>query len=206
MSQAQGEAYTPQVAILGEDAYARIGVATLIREIDPKVAVKASLSNYRALEIFLNQYSVDIIILVSSYENEIGLKCLKVMHQIERDYPSIQLLVYSRQATSFLLRAQSTGGLQYVGESISDWRKRLHSLLMTNNNATQKEVKKSGRDSFILNHEEWLVINDIYDGKSLASIAHCRGIHYRKVSALKMSAVRKLGLRTKNDLLVFLAN
>jgi DNA-binding NarL/FixJ family response regulator len=203
--QTQGEATDPRVAIIGEDSYARAGIVTLIREINPRVAVKASLNNYRALEILLGQYPVDIIILVSGYECDIGLSCLRVMHQIAYDYPSIQLLVYSRRATSFLLRAQSTGWLQCIGEPFPDWRKHLKVFLMPDG-ATKKEVVSARKGNFILNRDEWLVINDLFAGESLSSIARRREINYRRVSALKMSVVRKLGLRTKNDLLVFLAN
>jgi two-component system response regulator FimZ (fimbrial Z protein) len=50
------------------------------------------------------------------------------------------------------------------------------------------------------------VLKAIKAGDSLREIAEKTEISYRRVSALKNSAIRKLGLRNKTELLLFLTS
>ncbi|MCM7943789.1 LuxR C-terminal-related transcriptional regulator, partial [Enterobacter asburiae] len=53
---------------------------------------------------------------------------------------------------------------------------------------------------------EWRVLKELRKGLDMRYIAETEQLSYRRVSALKSSAIRKLGLRNKTDLLVFLTS
>ncbi|MFY7344208.1 helix-turn-helix domain-containing protein, partial [Enterobacter cloacae complex sp. IR5434] len=50
------------------------------------------------------------------------------------------------------------------------------------------------------------VLKELRNGLDIRYIAELEKLSYRRVSALKSSAIRKLGLRNKTDLLVFLTS
>ncbi|KJN97416.1 helix-turn-helix domain-containing protein, partial [Enterobacter hormaechei] len=50
------------------------------------------------------------------------------------------------------------------------------------------------------------VLKELRNGLDIRYIAELEKLSYRRVSAIKSSAIRKLGLRNKTDLLVFLTS
>lgn len=60
--------------------------------------------------------------------------------------------------------------------------------------------------SLSLTPDEWRVLKELRNGVDMRYIAEIEKISYRRVSALKNSAIKKPGLRNKTDLLVFLTS
>ena len=107
----------------------------------------------------------------------------------------------SDDVNSLFLAAGNIDAFFSLREPIASWRKNITRLI---NDDYQQPMPES--TAFTLTQPEWNVLRELKKGSALSHIAEKEQLSYRRASALKNSAMKKLGLRNKNHLLVFLAS
>lgn len=188
------------VALMGGDSYARHGITTLLHSIAQDIHIVVSAGDYQQLDDALKKNSVDIILLSGVENNRPGFDCLEYIKKIRLQYPQVLICMYSVSSGSLLWVRGDIDTYISLQLPIYQWRSRLLRMIGTHYQRESKPVVLS------LTPGEWRVLKELKNGLDIRYIAEREKLSYRRVSALKSSAIRKLGLRNKTDLLVFLTS
>lgn len=188
------------IALIGGDHFSRQGIASLLKSIDPQMQINASVSEYTEIETILATRKVDVLLLSGAEKYLAGFDSLKYINKIRANYPRVFICMYSAPANSLLWVQGDIDAYISLQEPIYHWRT---SLLKMVDSRYQPKTKPT---ALSLTPGEWRVLKELRNGLDMRYIAEIEKLSYRRVSALKSSAIRKLGLRNKTDLLVFLTS
>lgn len=188
------------IALLGGDHFARQGITALLKNIAPHTQIKASGDDYAEIETTLEATPLDVIFLSGTDKYHAGYDCLKYIRRMRVLFPGVLICMYSAPANSWLWIRGDIDAYISLQEPLYYWRAAL--LKMVDNR--YRPVKKP--TALSLTPGEWRVLKELRKGLDMRYIAETEQLSYRRVSALKSSAIRKLGLRNKTDLLVFLTS
>lgn len=190
------------VAIMGADNFARSGISNLIQEISPSIHIKASVREQKVLDLFLSQTAVDILFLSEYKTGPQGYDCISYVQKLKDNYPGMTICIYSACRSLYFWAEGAVADYLSMDEPIYGLRYRLKRILESRHGS----LSRLPIQRLSLTNAEWTVLKGLKNGFSMSHIAHNEEIPYRRVSALKTSAIRKLGLRNKTDLLVFLTS
>ncbi|MFL4366678.1 helix-turn-helix transcriptional regulator [Enterobacter asburiae] len=188
------------IALLGGDHFARQGISALLKNIAPAMQITASNDNYAEIETILAAAPVDVIFLSGTEKYHAGYDCLKYIRKMKSLYPSVLICMYSAPANSWLWIRGEIDAYISLQEPLYHWRTSVLKLVDNRYRPKNKPTALS------LTPGEWRVLKELRKGLDMRYIAETEQLSYRRVSALKSSAIRKLGLRNKTDLLVFLTS
>ncbi|WP_152082739.1 LuxR C-terminal-related transcriptional regulator [Enterobacter oligotrophicus] len=188
------------IALMGGDHYARHGITTLLRSVNPDSQIKISVGDYQQLDTALSSNRIDILLVSGAEKYHTGYDCLKYIKNIKANYPEVIICMYSAPANSLLWVRGDIDAYISLQDPIYQWRAKLLKMVDSRHRPKKKPAALS------LTPGEWRVLKEIRNGLDIRYIAELEKLSYRRVSALKSSAIRKLGLRNKTDLLVFLTS
>lgn len=188
------------IALMGSDHYARHGITTLLRSIDSELQIKISVGNYHQLNTELLATPVDILLMSGAEKYHTGYDCLKYIKRIKASYPDVIICMYASPANSLHWVRGDIDAYISLQDSLYRWR----ATLLKMGKSRYRPQKKP--TTLTLTPGEWRVLKELRNGLDIRYIAEREKLSYRRVSALKNSAIRKLGLRNKTDLLVFLTS
>lgn len=191
---------TLNVALMGGDSYARQGIMSLFLSFAPETNIVVSAGDYQNFENEVKRSCIDIVLLSGVESNRPGFDCLEYIKKIRMYYPDILICIYSKSSGSQLWIRGDIDGYISLQLPVYQWRWRLLRLINTRYRQESKALSLS------LTPGEWRVLKELKNGLDIRYIAEREKLSYRRVSALKSSAIRKLGLRNKTDLLVFLTS
>ncbi|WP_431624971.1 LuxR C-terminal-related transcriptional regulator [Enterobacter chuandaensis] len=188
------------VALLGGDHFSRLGIAGLLKNIIPTMQIKASSDDYSLIDTMCSETPVDVIFMSGLEKYHAGYDCLKYIKSIKARQPDALICMYSAPANSWLWIRGDIDAYISLQDPLYHWRASV--LKMVDNR--YRPIKKP--TALSLTPGEWRVLKELRKGLDMRYIAETEQLSYRRVSALKSSAIRKLGLRNKTDLLVFLTS
>lgn len=188
------------IALLGGDHFTRQGIAALLNNIAPDMQINASSNDYAELEKMLTATPVDVIFLSGTDKYHAGYDCLKYIKKMKVLYPGVLICMYSAPANSWLWIRGEIDAYISLQDPLYHWRASVLKLV----DSRYRPIKKP--TALSLTPGEWRVLKELRKGLDMRYIAETEQLSYRRVSALKSSAIRKLGLRNKTDLLVFLTS
>ena len=188
------------IALLGGDHFTRQGIAALLKNIAPDMQINASSNDYAELEKMLTATPVDVIFLSGTDKYHAGYDCLKYIKKMKVLYPGVLICMYSAPANSWLWIRGEIDAYISLQDPLYHWRASVLKLV----DSRYRPIKKP--TALSLTPGEWKVLKELRKGLDMRYIAETEQLSYRRVSALKSSAIRKLGLRNKTDLLVFLTS
>ncbi|MCX5575284.1 LuxR C-terminal-related transcriptional regulator [Enterobacter sp. E-TC7] len=188
------------IALLGGDHFARQGIAALLKNIAPAMQITASIDNYAEIETILAAKPVDVIFLSGTEKYHAGYDCLKYIRKMKVLYPGVLICMYSAPANSWLWIRGDIDAYISLQDPLYHWRASVLKMVDSRYRPTKKPTALS------LTPGEWRVLKELRKGLDMRYIAETEQLSYRRVSALKSSAIRKLELRNKTDLLVFLTS
>ncbi|NIY47843.1 LuxR C-terminal-related transcriptional regulator [Cedecea colo] len=188
-----------KVALLSRNYFARLGVEILIKQTHDRVNVAASVSNYIDLDRVLKTQAIELVILVECNQDMAGVNWFRYITALKKKYPRLRLCMCSAQATSLPLIKGYIDAYLCLDQSMMNWQLHINQLL-----ASDSRPPETSKQYLDLSEIEWMILKELKEGKKMQHIAERNHLTYRKVSALKNAAIRKLGLRNKTDLLVFL--
>ncbi len=188
------------IALMGSDLYARHGITTLLRSVIPESQIKISVGDYQQLDTELSETQIDILLMSGAEKYHTGYDCLKYIKKIKADHPDVIICMYSAPANSLQWVRGYIDAYISLQDSIYRWR----ATLLKMGDGRYRPKKRP--IALTLTPGEWRVLKEIRNGLDMRYIAEIEKLSYRRVSALKTSAIRKLGLRNKTDLLVFLTS
>lgn len=188
------------IALLGGDHFARQGIAALLKNIVPTMQITASIDNYEEIETILAAAPVDVIFLSGMEKYHAGYDCLKYIRKMKALYPDVLICMYSAPANSWLWIRGEIDAYLSLQDPLYHWRASVLKMVDSRYRPLKKPTALS------LTPGEWRVLKELRKGLDMRYIAETEQLSYRRVSALKSSAIRKLGLRNKTDLLVFLTS
>ncbi|SNY61471.1 LuxR family transcriptional regulator [Enterobacter sp. CC120223-11] len=186
------------VALSDANHFVRNAIYALLQELDAQGKISVSIRNYPLLDDALEQGDIDLVFW-SGPESGAGYGCLEYVKEARKKYPKMAICMYSQQSDVLFYVSEHIDACFSLSEPLSEWRNCIIKVI----NARVYSRKKRTAE-FLLTDMEWQVLKAIREGHSLQHIAVKTENSYRKVSALKNSATRKLGLRNKTELLVFL--
>ena len=189
------------IAIMGPDSFARQGIATLLLEMGIRIRIKASVRDYEVLQMVFDKWHIDLLLISVSAPGQPGFNCLEFVNQIKSEHPEIVVCLYSAEISPLLWLRSGIDAWFSLKDSVQVWQANLLKIIRS-----QHHCKTEIPPPLLLTQSEWGVLKAIKSGNSLSNIALKEKISYRRASALKSSAIRKLGLRNKTDLLVFLSH
>ncbi len=188
------------IALLGGDHFARQGIAALLKRIAPTMQITASIDNYAETAKILVAAPVDVIFLSETEKFHAGYDCLKYIREMKIIYPDVLICMYSAPANSWLWIRGEIDAYLSLQDPLYHWRASVLKMV----DSRYRPIKKP--TALSLTPGEWRVLKELRKGLDMRYIAETEQLSYRRVSALKSSAIRKLGLRNKTDLLVFLTS
>ena len=188
------------IALLGGDHFARQGIAALLKNITPTMQITASFDNYAEIETILAAAPVDVVFLSGTEKYHAGYDCLKYIRKMKVLSPGVLICMYSTPANSWLWIRGEIDAYLSLQDPLYHWRASVLKMV----DSRYRPIKKP--TALSLTPGEWRVLKELRKGLDMRYIAETEQLSYRRVSALKSSAIRKLGLRNKTDLLVFLTS
>lgn len=188
------------IALLGGDHFTRQGIAAVLKNSVPEMQITASSDDYSLMETLCATTPVDVIFLSGMEKYHAGFDCLKYIKNIKSRQPGVLICMYSAPANSWLWIRGDIDAYISLQEPLYHWRACLLKMVDSRYRPKKKPTALS------LTPGEWRVLKDLRKGLDMRYIAETEQLSYRRVSALKSSAIRKLGLRNKTDLLVFLTS
>lgn len=185
---------TLSIALTGGDHYTRQGISALLNNINQKVQLVITVGYYPKLESLLTAKKVDILLMaaVESFDY------LQMIIKIKARHPDILICMYSSLANSMLWVSGDVDVYISLQDPLYRWRDSFLKMVDRGYQPNKKPVVLS------LTPGEWRILKELRNGLDMRCIAEIEKLSYRRVSALKSSAIKKLGLRNKTDLLVFL--
>lgn len=198
MSEVQGPGKQVNIAFLGTNHYMWYAMQSLLQELSVQRGIQLTVNSYHFLEDVLEQKSIDLFFFAGP-ESGASYECLKYANELREKYPETTICMCSNKANSLFFARSNIDAWLSLNEPLSVWRESIRKIIGEGGGPLKKR-----KPYLLLTKFEWKVLHDIRAGHSLRSIAENNNISYRQASALKNSATRKLGLRNKTELLVFL--
>lgn len=189
------------IAIMGPDSFTRQGISALLLQPGLQVRIKASVRDYDVLQMVFDKWHINVLFIAETVTGQPGFNCLKFVNKIKYEHPDMLICMYSAEITPYLWLRGNVDAWFSLKDPLAVWRANILKLMKS-----QRRHTRDVPDSFVLTQNEWKVLKEIKSGNSLTNIAQKQKISYRQASALKSSAIRKLGLKNKTDLLVFLSH
>lgn len=187
-------------ALLGGDHFTRQGISAVLKSTISEMYIKASSDDYSLMDTMFSTTPVDVFFLSGMEKHHAGFDFLKYIKSIKERHPDVLVCVYSAPANSWLWIHGDIDAYISLQEPIYHWRTSLLKMVDSRYRPKKKPTALS------LTPGEWRVLKELRKGLDMRYIAETEQLSYRRVSALKSSAIRKLGLRNKTDLLVFLTS
>ncbi len=188
------------VALIGGDRFARGGITALLQGMYADIQITTSINDYQHLDDLLAMTPIDVIFISGLEKHHTGMDCLAYIKTIKASYPRVLIYMYSAAVNSSLWVHGDIDAYVSLQDPLYRWR---NCLLKIAENRAQPKKKSM---ALSLTPGEWRVLKKLRNGLDIRYIAEIEKLSYRRVSALKSSAIRKLGLRNKTDLLVFLTS
>lgn len=191
------------IALLDANHYVRYAIQSLMQELGTQRGMRVSVSNYHFLDEALQQKALESkaidLLFFAGPESGVTYDCLEYVKETREKYPETLICMCAKQPNSLFFASNQIDAWFSLNEPLSVWRESIIKMI-----GTRDYKHKKRKPSLSLTENEWQVLREIRAGCSLKSIANNHKMSYRQVSALKNSATRKLGLRNKAELLVFL--
>ena len=188
------------IALVGEDHYARQGIVSLLQIMGSRIRIKASVRDYQVLDMVFEKTAIDVVFISEPEKSNAGFDCLKFISNIKNAHPKMVICLYSVHTSSLLWVRGEVDAFVSLKEPLYNWHANIMKLV------DKRYRPKTKPAALSLTTIEWKVLKELKNGFDLRHIAEMEKLSYRRVSALKGSAIRKLGLRNKTDLLVFLTS
>lgn len=188
------------VAIMGRDHYARTGISALLKNTGANISIKASVCEHNVLEMVFESTRIDLVFLSEPDKSKNSFDYLKQIKKIRSWNPETIICMYAVHRNSMLWIRGDIDSYISLQEPLYIWRANILKLI------DARYMPAAVPPALTLTPAEWTVLKELRKGQNLRHIAEMEKISYRRVSALKSSAIRKLGLRNKTDLLVFLTH
>lgn len=189
------------IILMSNNHYALEGVKHLIAQSHNQINIAGSVDNYQELANVLCKRQVDMVMIIECSQITAGVDIFKYISELKIRHPKVLLSLHSSQPTSLSLLADYIDIYFSLDEPVEKWREHLLALVKT-----KMIFPDINKKQVYLSPLEWLILKEIRQGKKNQLIADTNNLSYRKVSALKNRAKRKLGLRSNTDLLLFLAS
>lgn len=186
------------IAFLGANHFMWYAMQSILQELSVQKGIQLSVNNYHLLDEVLEQKSIDLFFF-SGPESGASYDSLKYANELREKYPETIICMCSKKANSLFFARSNIDAWLSLNEPLSVWREAIQKIL-----GEGDLPFKNRKPYLLLTKHEWKVLHEIRAGHSLRSIAENNNISYRQASALKNTATRKLGLRNKTELLVFL--
>lgn len=187
------------VALIGNNYYARQGIALMLQEIAPTIRIKVSVSDHRLLDLALKKEE-KLNILFFSGSDSPRFDSIQYIKELKNSYPDLIICIYAMQTNSLSWVRGGVDSYISLQAPIYHWHTSLLKML------DPYYLPKKRPVELMLTATEWKVLKELKNGVDIRYIAEREKLSYRRVSAVKSSAIRKLGLRNKTDLLVFLTS
>ncbi|EMB2680742.1 response regulator transcription factor [Enterobacter hormaechei] len=188
------------VALMGGDHYARNGIKTLLRSIRDDLHIIIIEGGYQELDKALSSIRIDILFISGAEKYHTGYGSLKYLKKIKATHPEVIICLYSTYAHSLLWAREDIDAYISLQNTVYQWRIKLAKMVDSHYRPQKQPAALS------LTPGERRVLKKLRNGLDIRYTAELEKLSYRRVSALKSSAIRKLGLRNKTDLLVFLTS
>lgn len=188
------------IALVGGNNFSRGGIKAVLKSINRATRIYDFENDYQKFDLFLNHEKFNIVFISGTDKYHAGFDNLSYIKTVKRNYPEMQVCMYSTSANSLLWIHGDIDAYISLQDPVYLWRASLLKMIDCRYQSKRKPVALS------LTPGEWRVLKEIRNGLDLSYIAEIEKLSYRRVSALKSSAIRKLGLRNKTDLLVFLTS
>ncbi|HBI6862993.1 TPA: helix-turn-helix transcriptional regulator [Enterobacter cloacae] len=188
------------IALMGGDRYARNGITTLLRSINNDLQINIIEGGYEQLDNVLSLTRLDILFISGAEKYHTGYGSLKYLKKIKAMHPDVIICLYSTSAHSLLWVRENIDAYISLQNTVYQWRSKLAKMVDKHYRPQKQPAALS------LTPGERRVLKELRNGLDIRYIAELEKLSYRRVSALKSSAIRKLGLRNKTDLLVFLTS
>ncbi len=188
-----------KVALLSRNYFARRGIEILMNQCSARANLAASVSNYADLDRALETQEIEIVILIECNKDMAGVNWFRYITALKKNHPRLLLCMCSTQTACLPLFKGYIDAHLCLNQPIADWNAHINQYIASDNNAPTPS-----KPCVDLSEIEWMILKGIKEGKNMQCIAEGNKLSYRKVSALKNAAIKKLGLRNKTDLLVFL--
>ncbi|EKZ6372268.1 helix-turn-helix transcriptional regulator [Klebsiella aerogenes] len=191
---------TINIALIGGDYFARLGIASLLLKTNRHFKVHDFGNQYEILEKNILEMSIKVVFISGGSSYNIGFEKLRLIREIKTKKPDIIFCMYSKPACSLLWLQGDIDFYISLMDPIYYWRTFLFKIFNYDLH-TKKNIF-----SLKLTQQEWKVLCDLKNGKSINQISRNESITYNRVSSIKNSAIKKLGLRNKVELLLFLTS
>lgn len=188
------------VALIGDNHYVRQGIASFLQVMGSKLRVKASVRDYQALDVVLEKTRIDLVFISEPEKCNAGFDTLNFIKKIKINHPYMAICMYSVHTSPSLWVRGYVDVFISLKEPMYKWHANIMKLV------DSRYRLRCEPAALPLTSIEWNVLKRLRNGQDLQRIAAVEKLSYRRVSALKISATRKLGLRNKTDLLIFLTS
>ncbi|MFD1801672.1 LuxR C-terminal-related transcriptional regulator [Mixta tenebrionis] len=189
------------IAILDPNNFTRQGIAALLLELDENITIKASVRSYDVLHMVLDKWHINLLFISENIAGQPGFSCLACLKKIKKDYPDLMICLYSEEYIPSHWLRNNIDAFFSLKDAMPVWQAKAASILKD-----FRRPNKYAAPRLHLTQAEWQILYGLKSGHSLTAIAQKEKLSYHRVSALKVSATRKLGLKNKADLLVFLSH
>ncbi|WP_435927843.1 helix-turn-helix domain-containing protein [Dryocola sp. BD613] len=189
------------IVLVSCNLYALMGLESLINQCTESVKLTASVNHYTDLASLLSTQRIDIVILIHCNQAMAGMNWFRYITELKIKFPHLFLCMYSSHTTILSPVRDYSDAFFCFDESVESWQKHFSQLL-----ESAKKAPKALNKKLSLTALEWLILKEIQKGRRNQRIAEKTHLTYRKVSALKSRAKRKLGLKNNTELLLFLTN
>lgn len=161
--------------------------------------------NANELNKIILAHPIDILMFAECSCDIVGISWYDRILELQKEHPNMKIILCSSVRLSKTYRFSALiDAFLFLDEPLSNLRKDISRILKRmislSGGGVNANKKKSG-----LSGLEWKILKEVKTGACMQQISNRVNIPYRKISALKNNAMRKLGLRNHTELLIFLA-
>lgn len=201
-----------RIVIADDHPFIRLSVESALSK-SPFFRVVGSVSNSSDLVAMLDAEQCDVLITDYAMPGGAHGDGMVLIAFLTARYPELRVIVFSGVDKPFLVQALTAQGIKQIlskADKITSLAPSVHAAMARRkyysptiiNILTALEVAGAGRP---LSSKELSVIEQIMKGMTVKEIAACVGKRKQTVSAQKMRAYEKLGIRSDADLFKYAA-
>lgn len=200
-----GRSKKANVLIIEKCRYTRRGIASLISETKPDIGFITTVADFSTASEVINEIPMDAIFAHVSQGSifSFHFDSLNFTRSIKEKNSETKMLIYAEKITPLFQMHYIADEFISTNESLKTWRKKMEILFHMPH--LNWDNLNHDQGNFRITKEEWYVLISIKNGFKLKDISNAMQLSYKTVSALKIKAMRKLGLKNKNELLMFIA-
>lgn len=172
-------------------------IITISSDVNPLVIV--SIRDENELNELALAHAVDVIIFAECNHDMVGISWYHRISELRNENPKMKVILCSSVRYSNAYRFRG------LIDSFFFLNKPLSTLQVEINRLITIQEEECSNKKTCLSIMEWVILKEVKTGARMQQISNQVNIPYRKVSLLKNNAMRKLGLRNKAELLVFLS-